>query len=371
VSGTLLAVGDIGPLRDDAEVLFDPTRKLLQAADITFGQLEKCLSDRGTQQLYLNKSLARAAPRVAGVIAEAGFDVVSFASNHTLSYSDEGLFDTIDHLGRHGVKVIGAGENIDAARRPAVLAVDGTTVGLLAYCSVVPRGFQAMSNKPGLAPVRVRTFYEQRDWQPGTPPRIITQAYPEDVAAMADDIAALRKDVDVVVVSHHWGIHYVPAMIADYQFEVGHATIDAGADLVVGHHPHILKGIEVYRGKAIFYSIGSFALEHPLKDVTGTELAELLKQYNLEIDPRWVRYAFPVDSQKTTLVKCTLADGAIERVALVPAWINPQAQAEPVSAADPRHDEVLTYLRWLCDYYSLGTGLRREGDEIVIDLGGE
>ncbi len=66
MSATLLAVGDIGPLRDDAEVLFDPTRKLLQAADITFGQLEKCLSDRGTQQLYLNKSLARAAPRVAG-----------------------------------------------------------------------------------------------------------------------------------------------------------------------------------------------------------------------------------------------------------------------------------------------------------------
>jgi poly-gamma-glutamate capsule biosynthesis protein CapA/YwtB (metallophosphatase superfamily) len=368
VTATLLAVGDIGPLRDDAEVLFDPTRKLLQDADITFGQLEKCLSDRGTQQLYLNKSLARAAPRVAGVIADAGFDVVSFASNHTLSYSNEGLFDTVHHLVGHGVKVIGAGEDIDAARRPAVFEVDGTSVGFLAYCSVVPRGFQAAVNKPGLAPVRVRTFYEQRDWQPGTPPRIVTQAYPEDVAAMVDDISALRADVDIVVVSHHWGIHYVPAMIADYQFEVGHATIDAGADLVIGHHPHILKGIEVYGGKPIFYSIGSFALEHPLKDLTGTELAELLKQYNLEIDPRWVRYAFPVDSQKTALVRCTLARGVVERVALVPAWINPQAQAEPVSAADPRFEEVLAYLRWLCDYYSLDTRLHADGDEIVIDL---
>ena len=79
-------------------MLFDPTRKLLQSADITFGQLEKCLSDRGTQQLYLNKSLGRTSHRVAGVIAEAGFDVVSFASNHALGFSNEGLFDTIDNL---------------------------------------------------------------------------------------------------------------------------------------------------------------------------------------------------------------------------------------------------------------------------------
>ena len=365
----MLAVGDIGPLRDDAELLFEPTRELLRSADITFGQLEKCLSARGTQQLYLNKSLGRVHPRVAGVIADAGFDVVSFASNHTLAYSNEGLFDTVENLSGHGVKVIGAGENIAAARRPAVFEVAGTTVGFLAYCSVVPRGFQAMENKPGLAPVRVRTFYEQRDWQPGTPPRIITQAYPEDVEAMVRDINALRARVDVVVVSHHWGIHYVPAVIADYQFEVGHATIDAGADIVIGHHPHILKGIEIYKGKPILYSIGSFALEHPTKDVTGTELAELIKQYNLTIDPRWERYAFPVDSQKTVIVKCTLTDGQLGRVSLIPAWINPQAQTEVLAAADPRSDEVLSYLRYLCDYYSLDTPLGMDGDEIVIGKG--
>jgi poly-gamma-glutamate capsule biosynthesis protein CapA/YwtB (metallophosphatase superfamily) len=366
VSATLVAVGDIGPLREDAEVLFDPTRDLLRAADITFGQLEKCLSERGTQQLYLNKSLARAHPRVAGVIADAGFDVLSFASNHTLAFSTEGLVDTLSNLTRQGVAVIGAGEDIAAARRPAVFEVQGAKVGVLAYCSVVPRGFEATETKSGVAPVRVRTFYEQRDWQPGTPPRIVTTAYPEDVAAMVEDIEALRPDVDVVVVSHHWGIHYVPAMIADYQFEVAHATIDAGADIILGHHPHILKAIEVYKGKPIFYSIGSYALEHPLKDLSGTELAALLKQYDLEIDPRWVRYAFPVDSQKTVIVKCTLTAGGIERVSLLPAWINPQAQAELVGEADPRSGEVLSYLRWLCDHYSLDTKFSREGDEIVV-----
>jgi poly-gamma-glutamate capsule biosynthesis protein CapA/YwtB (metallophosphatase superfamily) len=368
MSAILLAVGDIGPLREDAEILFDPTRELLQAADITFGQLEKSLSDRGSQQLYLNKSLGRTHPRVAGVLADAGFDVLSFASNHALGFSSEGLTDTIDNLTTRGIQVIGAGLNIDAARRPAVFDVDGMTVGFLAYCSVVPRGFEAGPDKAGVAPVRARTFYEQRDWQPGTPPRIITQAYTEDVAALQEDIRALRPNVDVLVVSHHWGIHYVPAVIAEYQFEVGHASIDAGADIVLGHHPHILKGIEVYEGKPILYSIGSFALEHPAKDVAGTELAELIKQYNLIIDPLWERYAFPVDSQKTVVVKLTLDRGRIERVALLPAWINPQAQAELVSADDPRSNDVLAYLEWLCDYYKFDTSFAREGDEIVLCL---
>ena len=366
MTATLVAVGDVGPLRDDAELLFDPTRHLLRSADITFGQLEKSLTDRGTQQLYLNKSLGRTHPRVAGVIADAGFDVMSFASNHALGFSSEGLGDTISNLTGHGVQVIGAGPDIAAARRPAVFEVDQMTVGFLAYCSVVPRGFEATSTKSGVAPMRARTFYEQRDWQPGTPPRIITQPFAEDLAALRDDIRSLRSAVDVLVVSHHWGVHYVPAVIADYQFEVGRASIDAGADMVLGHHPHILKGIEIYRDKPILYSIGSFALEHPAKDVAGTELAELIKQYSLTIDPRWERYAFPVDSQKTVIVKCTLAGGHIERVALLPAWINPQAQAELLSADDPRSDDVLDYLRWLCAYYGLDTPLARDGDEIVI-----
>jgi poly-gamma-glutamate capsule biosynthesis protein CapA/YwtB (metallophosphatase superfamily) len=363
---TFLAVGDIGPLRDDAEVLFEPTRDFVRSADVSFGQLEKCLSTRGTQQLYLNKSLGRTDPRVAGVIADAGFNVLSFASNHTMAFSGEGLADTLENLNASGVTVIGAGSDIAAARRPAVLEVNGVRIGILAYCSVVPRGFEASEHRAGLAPVRVRTFYEQRDWQPGTPPRIVTIPYAEDVEAMVADIQALRPHVDVLVVSHHWGIHVVPALIADYQFEVGHASVDAGADLVVGHHPHILKGVELYRGKVILYSIGAYAQEHPRRQVLGTELAELIKQYRLTIDPEWVRFSFPVDSQKTVLVRCQFSAQGVERVALRPAWINPQAQAELLSPQDPRYTEVLDYLRYLTDYYSLNAVFKTDGDEIVV-----
>lgn len=368
-TASFVAVGDIGPLRDDAEVLFERTRDYIHSADVSFGQLEKCLSNRGTQQLYLNKSLGRTDPRVAGVIADAGFKVLSFASNHTLAFSSEGLDDTLENLSAAGVKVIGAGPDIAAARQPAVFEVNGARIGILAYCSVVPRGFEASEHRPGLAPVRVRTFYEQRDWQPGTPPRIVTIAYPDDVAAMAADIRALRPHVDALVVSHHWGVHVVPALIADYQFDVGRASIDAGADLVVGHHPHILKGVEVYRGKVILYSIGAYAQEHPRRDVVGTELAELIKQYRLTLDPEWVRFSFPVDSQKTVLVRCEFSSSGFQRVALRPAWINPQAQAELLAPDDPRFDEVVDYLRFLTDYYELNARFDVDGDEVVVSAG--
>jgi poly-gamma-glutamate capsule biosynthesis protein CapA/YwtB (metallophosphatase superfamily) len=365
-TASFVAVGDIGPLRDDAEVLFERTRNYIRSADVSFGQLEKCLSKSGTQQLYLNKSLGRTDPRVAGVIADAGFKVLSFASNHTMAFSSEGLTDTLENLSAAGVKVIGAGSDIAAARQPAVFEVNGTRIGILAYCSVVPRGFEAGEHRPGLAPVRVRTFYEQRDWQPGTPPRIVTIAYPEDVEAMAADIRALRPHVDALVVSHHWGVHVVPALIADYQFDVGRASIDAGADLVVGHHPHILKGVEVYRGKVILYSIGAYAQEHPRRDVVGTELAELIKQYRLTIDPDWVRFSFPIDSQKTVLVRCEFSSSGFQRVALRPAWINPQAQAELLAPDDPRFDEVVDYLRYLTHYYELNARFDVDGDEVVV-----
>ena len=80
---------------------------------------------------------------------------------------------------------------------------------------------------------------------------------------MEEDIRAAKARADVVIMSIHWGIHHVPGMLADYQFTVGHRAIDAGADLILGTHAHLIKGIEIYKGKAIFFSLGNFAEETP------------------------------------------------------------------------------------------------------------
>ena len=190
----------------------------------------------------------------------AGFDVMSFASNHALDRGEQALFEAIDTLTTNSIAVIGAGKNIDEARKPVILERKGTKVAFLAYCSVLPKGYQATPEKSGCAPMRASTFYEQVDWPAGTAPRIITLANKDDLAAMVRILNRQELWQTSSIMSIHWGIHYVPAVIAMYQKEVGYAAIDAGVDLILGHHAHLLKGIEIYKGKFIFYSLGNFVM---------------------------------------------------------------------------------------------------------------
>ncbi len=380
---TLVAVGDVGPKRANAEELFDSTRSILRGADITFGQLESNLSLRGTQQLHMGLG-SIAHPRVANALADAGFDVMSFASNHTLDYSEEALLDTLDVMKRNKIEVIGTGRDIFEARRPVIFERKKTRVGFLAYCSVVPKGFDARENKSGVAPLRASTSYEQVDWQPGTLPRIITKAFPDDLNAMVKDIQSLRQEVDVLVVCMHWGVHFVPSVIAMYQYEAGHAAIDAGADIIIGTHAHILKGIEVYRGKAIFFSLCNFCMDLPIAGPVANEMAAAMQRpvitdveidhqnycrighYTWEVDPEYPTYAFPADSRKSILVKCQISDKKLRRVSFLPLWISKKGRPEPMSQADPRSEEVLNYMKWLCKDQRLDTEFVRDRDEIRV-----
>src|SRR5262245_15706536 len=208
---SIYAVGDVIPDRPNPESLFELAAPILKAADILFGQLEAPLTNKGEPQLQAFPEGERQLepfPRgcgrwlipewVSGLIY-AGFDVMSFASNHTLDRSEEGLFSTIDTLTKNNIAVIGAGKNIDEARNPLILEREGAKVACLPYCSVLPKGFEARPDKSGCAPIRASTYYEPVDWQPGTPPRIITFANKRDLAAMADDIKRVRPLADVVI----------------------------------------------------------------------------------------------------------------------------------------------------------------------------
>lgn len=380
---TLVAVGDVGPKRANAAEVFDLTRSILQGCDITFGQQESNLSLRGTRQLNMGLG-SIGHPRIAKVLGDTGFDVMSFASNHTLDWSEEAMIDTLDVMKENNIEVIGAGRNIAEARKPAIIERKDTKVGFLAYCSVVPRGFEAGENKSGVAPVRASTYYEQADWQAGTAPRIITKAFPDDLDSMVRDIEALRDQVDVLVVSMHWGVHFVPSIIAMYQYEVGHAAIDAGADIIIGTHAHILKGIEVYKGKATFFSLCNFNMDLPIAGPVADEMAVSMGRpaitavriddqnrchigaYSWRVDPEYPTYAFCIDAQKSILVKCNIIDKKIQRVAFLPLWMSKKGQPEPLSQSDPRSDEVLRYMEWICDDQQLDTKFIREGDEIKV-----
>ncbi len=361
----LVAVGDVGGV---PEGFFNLTRPIIKGADIAFAQLEGKLAGRGIMRPSGRSQTTTPDPQRVKTLLNAGFSIMSLASNHTLDSGEVPLLETIDLLRQNNIAVIGVGKNIEEARKPAIFERKGTKVGFLAYCSVTPPKYEAGKDKSGLAPVRATTAYQQVDWQPGAPPRIITQANPDDLAAMIEDIKALRPKVDVLAVSMHWGVHFAPSIIADYQYEAGHAAIDAGADIILGHHAHILKGVEIYKGRAIFFSLCNFAMPLPLSFMNNpdTDLHEIHEFYRYQTDPEYTNYAMPIDSQKTILVKCDIVDKKIQRIAYLPLWINRKGEPEPISRSDPRSEEHFRYMEWLCKDQWLNTRFSREGDEVVV-----
>src|SRR6185312_8761941 len=119
------------------------------------------------------------------------------------------------------------------------------------------------------APLRFKSYFEPRGVL--TPLRIRTEPDERDLKMVIDDITALRKQVDIVIPAFHWGVLWVPRVIADYQVAAAHACIDAGADMILGHHAHIPKAIEVYKGKAIFYSLSNFCMTKPFPSPRWSE----------------------------------------------------------------------------------------------------
>lgn len=363
------AVGDIAPDRPEPGTLFEHVSALLNDGDIAFCQLEANLSIRGTP-LPQARLACRTDPNVAPALKEAGFDVVSFATNHCMDWGREAFFDTIENLRAQGLSVIGVGKNIAEARQPAIIECHGTRIAFLSYNSILPQAYWAETDRPGCVPMRAFTVYEPIEHdQPGTPCRIRTFAHPGDLDAMANDIRQTKMRADIVIVSQHSGIHFIPAVIPDYQREIAHAAIDAGADVILGHHAHILKGIEVYAGKPIFYSLCNFALDlrapkELLERPSHNEIARLNPEW--KPDPEYPTYFMPPDSRKTIIVKCTIADKRIQRVSFLPTIINKQSQPEILSPKDTQFGEVVGYIEVISRDQGLKANCTIQGDEILV-----
>jgi poly-gamma-glutamate synthesis protein (capsule biosynthesis protein) len=146
-----------------------------------------------------------------------------------------------------------------------------------------------------------------------------------------------------VVLSLHWGVHFIRARIADYQPEVAHAAIDAGADAVVGHHPHILKGVELYRGKPVLYSIGNFAFDFPER--AGDDEYNERRQRVYDALVPTTEQRFQDDATYSTIVNLFVEGGDVRETTLTPVWITDEAQPVPVSPSSERGTEIVDYLR--------------------------
>ncbi|QIG99401.2 MULTISPECIES: CapA family protein [unclassified Bradyrhizobium] len=264
---TLLILGDTNiQNREDPFSAFVNVRDMLTSADVVFGQLEGPLAepsiDPARPDIPHKKGWRHSGAKVGPALKKAGYVGVSCASN--VAYPASAAVASVKALDSVGILHCGVGETLAEARKPVIIEKNGVRFGFLSYTSVFwPSNHAASANGPGCATIKAHAAYEPGPRaleMPGAEPITHTFADADELEAMREDIRALRTKVDLVILSCHWGVSSKEEPVA-YQREIARAAIDVGADMVFGHHPHVVQAGEIYQGKPIFYSLGNFAFD--------------------------------------------------------------------------------------------------------------
>lgn len=290
---TLIATGDILlarfvelRMRKMSDYIF-PFRKVsdfLKSADITFGNLETpIISGKNTPT---GSMTFRADPESVAGLTEAGYDVLSIANNHAMNFRADGLLRTIEELNKAGIAPVGGGKNMDSAHTPVIKEVKGKKIAFYAYNdSSIPPGFhgEALWDKPGIAQM--------------------------DIESVKNDVKNALEKADIVVVSMHAGMEYTKKP-TKFQQSFARAAIDAGASVVIGHHPHVTQPVEYYKDGIIFYSLGNFVFDQFFSEEVKMGL---VTRITFDAEGKAKAELFPV---KIDLTQPRIAEGE-ERTALL------------------------------------------------------
>jgi poly-gamma-glutamate capsule biosynthesis protein CapA/YwtB (metallophosphatase superfamily) len=219
-------------------------------------------------------------PRYAQAMKDAGISIVSLANNHIFDAGEIGFLHTLDHLKDAGVSYVGAGRDFEDARLGKLFQLNGMKLIFLSYTNFCNKGFASIAAE-----------------YPGT--------LPLDRELIVEDIKVARKKADFVFVSLHWGIEDQPN-VDPKQIEIAHSLIDAGADVIIGHHPHVPHGIEIYKKRPILYSLGNFIFGHSRNQWADNYLAEIV------IDQKRIQgiIIYPISGQGQELFQPELLNGA-------------------------------------------------------------
>lgn len=340
---SILLLGDLILDVPDADHWLSGIAPTLNAADLVLAHLEVPHTDRGTE-MQGDVPAPGAPPENLAAAARAGIDAISMAGNHISDCGPEGIMDTIATLDRLGIDHTGAGASLAAARAPAMLRVGDRTVALLSYNCVGPEMGWAGPDAAGFAYLPIATA----DGSPIRPTAPLDRITPETIAILAEDVVAARGLADLVIVSLHKGLVHVPATLAPYERAVSQAAIDAGADVVFGHHAHIVKGLELYQGKPIFHGLGngcvvthalSMDQDHPAR----AEWARRRKaMFGFEPDPAYTLAPFHPEAVNGMIGRLLWhADGTVQ-AGLIP--IHVEAPGRPVLADDEQRARIGRYI---------------------------
>ncbi|CAN5518421.1 CapA family protein [soil metagenome] len=430
---TLALTGDSIVLRKIAMYDDEPTAGLIrtiQAADVAFTNLAVLPNDyQGYPAVESGGSHFAAHHWVVDELTSMGIDLFSCANNHALDYSIAGCLATIEALEKKGVAFAGIGRNLGEARMPVYFDSPAGSVAMLSCSSTFAKGQHAgeqrpdMQGRPGLNPIRYDTVHElpqermdvlqaianelgveqrrqerlqsgfyfppddpavfpfmEQNFRPAARPAIRTTPHQKDMEAIAEWTREAARRADLVMVSlhaHEQGdtkedpAEFIPVFCRE--------MIDAGADMVVGHGPHLIRGLEMYKGKPIFYSLGNFVGQNELVWKLPADSYERFR-----VDPSKTpgdvfrsRYdndkkGFPTDKKywESLMPICRYEDGHLTAIDIYPVTLG---LGEPsYRRGRPRlaqHDEAATILdRFASLSEGFGTKVRRQGDMATVEL---
>ena len=323
---SILFTGDIEINRENPEKVFDNIIDEFENVDFRFGFLESSLSHKG--EPAQGKIVMRHDPRMINGYIAGGFDILGFATNHCLDYGFEPFVETLKLLEQKGIQYTGAGRNIKDARTPVVIESNDTKIGFLTYILNIPMGWGAQPDRPGVAPIREDPLFG--------PPYVNE----EDLESMIEDVKETKKNVDILVATFHWGSSQSRTLTLS-QKAVAHTAIDSGVDLVVGSHPHIIQGIEVYNHKAIFYNLGNLVLEHD-------------------------HPMFMPTVKESILLKCTIHKDKITDLSFSPAYIEDDGRPVVLDEKDEKFKVIQRNLEKISK--KLGTSFILEEGRFVLSI---
>jgi poly-gamma-glutamate capsule biosynthesis protein CapA/YwtB (metallophosphatase superfamily) len=214
----------------------------LKEADIIFGNLEGPISDEGEKPDKI--SSFEMSPKAIEGLSYAGFNVLSVANNHTSDYGPKAFEDTLLKLKKAGIDFTGGGQDEAAAKTPLIREINGTKFSFLAYNENCTSSEKAGITTPGINCLTV-----------------------DDLESFKKDVSQAKQSADIVIVSLHYGKEFTQTL-SQFQVDFSKAAIDAGADLVIGHHPHVVQKYEQYKDKYIFYSLGNFVFDEDFSEET-------------------------------------------------------------------------------------------------------
>jgi len=238
----------------------------LKEADVLFGNLENVISDKGVKVGSIYSF--RAEPEAVKGLVFAGFDVLSLANNHAFDYGRAALEDTFLRLKETGISCVGAGLDQEEAFSLLIKEIKDIKIGFLAYTNLGPEVWRAGNQNSGIAWINI-----------------------EDFSRVEEDIKRAKKEVDILIVSLHAGEEYKKAP-SQFQIDFAKMAIDSGADLIIGHHSHVIQPNEKYKDGWIFYSLGNFIFDQDFSEET---MKGLLLKVIIEDDQ--IKEVIPVNIQ--------------------------------------------------------------------------